>query len=46
MDVPSYLSKIRDGDLVGAARILLNFNPLSSNNGESLPPFSARTTVI
>jgi len=39
VDIPSYLSKIRDGDLVGAARILLNFNPLPAITGRVCPHF-------
>jgi len=39
VDVPSYLSKIRDGDLAGAARILLNFNPLPAITGRVCPHF-------
>ena len=37
VDIPSYLGKIRDGDLVGAAKILLNFNPLPSITGRVCP---------
>jgi NADPH-dependent glutamate synthase beta subunit-like oxidoreductase len=33
VDIPSYLSKIREGDLVGASEILLNFNPLPAITG-------------
>ena len=33
VDIPSYLSKIREGDMVGAAKILLNFNPLPAITG-------------
>jgi NADPH-dependent glutamate synthase beta subunit-like oxidoreductase/CO/xanthine dehydrogenase FAD-binding subunit len=39
VDIPSYLSKIRDGDLVGAAQILLNFNPLPAITGRVCPHF-------
>ena len=39
VDIPSYLSKIRDGDLAGAARILLNFNPLPAITGRVCPHF-------
>jgi len=39
VDIPSYLSKIRDGDLVGAAKILLNFNPLPAITGRVCPHF-------
>jgi NADPH-dependent glutamate synthase beta subunit-like oxidoreductase/CO/xanthine dehydrogenase FAD-binding subunit len=33
VDIPSYLSSIRDGDLFEAAKILLNSNPLPSITG-------------
>jgi len=39
VDIPSYLSKIREGDLVGAARILLNFNPFPAITGRVCPHF-------
>ena len=39
IDIPSYLSKIRDGDLAGAARILLNSNPLPAITGRVCPHF-------
>jgi NADPH-dependent glutamate synthase beta subunit-like oxidoreductase/CO/xanthine dehydrogenase FAD-binding subunit len=39
VDIPSYLSKIRDGDLAEAAKILLNFNPLPSITGRVCPHF-------
>lgn len=39
VDIPSYLGKIRDGDLVGAAKMLLNFNPLPSITGRVCPHF-------
>ena len=39
VDIPSYLSRIRDGDLVEAAKILLNFNPLPSITGRVCPHF-------
>jgi NADPH-dependent glutamate synthase beta subunit-like oxidoreductase/CO/xanthine dehydrogenase FAD-binding subunit len=39
VDIPSYLSKIRDGDLIGAANILLNFNPLPAITGRVCPHF-------
>jgi NADPH-dependent glutamate synthase beta subunit-like oxidoreductase/CO/xanthine dehydrogenase FAD-binding subunit len=39
VDIPSYLSKIRDGDLAGAARILLNFNPIPAITGRVCPHF-------
>lgn len=37
VDIPSYLSKIRDGDLVGAAKILLNLNPFPAITGRVCP---------
>jgi len=39
VDIPSYLSKIRDGDLFEAARILLNYNPLPAITGRVCPHF-------
>jgi NADPH-dependent glutamate synthase beta subunit-like oxidoreductase/CO/xanthine dehydrogenase FAD-binding subunit len=39
VDIPSYLSKIRDNDLVGAAKILLNRNPLPAITGRVCPHF-------
>ncbi len=39
VDIPSYLSKIRDGDLAGAAEILLTFNPLPAITGRICPHF-------
>ena len=39
VDIPSYLSKMRDGDLVGAAKILLSFNPLPAITGRVCPHF-------
>ncbi|MDH5364535.1 MAG: FAD-dependent oxidoreductase, partial [Dehalococcoidia bacterium] len=39
VDIPSYLSKIRDGDLPEAAKILLNFNPLPAITGRVCPHF-------
>jgi NADPH-dependent glutamate synthase beta subunit-like oxidoreductase/CO/xanthine dehydrogenase FAD-binding subunit len=39
VDIPSYLSKIRDGDLAEAARILLSFNPLPAITGRVCPHF-------
>jgi len=39
VDVPSYLSRIRDGDLREAARILLNANPFPSITGRVCPHF-------
>ena len=37
VDIPSYLSRIRDSDLVGAAKILLSFNPLPAITGRVCP---------
>jgi NADPH-dependent glutamate synthase beta subunit-like oxidoreductase/CO/xanthine dehydrogenase FAD-binding subunit len=39
VDIPSYLSQIREGDLPGAARTLLNTNPLPSITGRVCPHF-------
>ena len=39
VDIPSYLSKIRDGDLPEAAKILLDCNPLPSITGRVCPHF-------
>jgi NADPH-dependent glutamate synthase beta subunit-like oxidoreductase/CO/xanthine dehydrogenase FAD-binding subunit len=39
VDIPLYLSKIREGDLAGAARILLDFNPLPAITGRVCPHF-------
>ena len=39
IDIPSYLSKIREGDLLEAARILLNTNPMPSITGRVCPHF-------
>ena len=39
VDIPSYLSKIRDGDLLGAAKLLLDFNPLPAITGRVCPHF-------
>jgi NADPH-dependent glutamate synthase beta subunit-like oxidoreductase/CO/xanthine dehydrogenase FAD-binding subunit len=38
-DIPSYLDRIRAGDLPGAAGILLNFNPLPAVTGRVCPHF-------
>lgn len=38
-DIQSYLSRIKNGDLSGAAEILLNFNPLPSITGRVCPHF-------
>jgi len=37
--ISSYLSKIRQGDLPGAARILLNSNPIPAITGRACPHF-------
>ena len=42
IDTPSYLSKIRDGDLLEAAKILLDFNPLAAITGRVCPHFCER----
>jgi NADPH-dependent glutamate synthase beta subunit-like oxidoreductase/CO/xanthine dehydrogenase FAD-binding subunit len=39
VDVPSYLSKVRDGDLREAAKILLSANPIPSITGRVCPRF-------
>lgn len=39
VDIPSYLSKIRDGNLAGTAKILLNFNPFPAITGRVCPHF-------
>ncbi len=39
VDIPLYLSKIREGDLPGAARTLLKTNPLPSVTGRVCPHF-------
>ncbi len=39
VDIPSYLSEIRDGDLTGAAEILLNFNPFPAITGRVCPHY-------
>ncbi len=39
VDIPSYLSKIREGDLPGAASILLDANPLPAITGRVCPHF-------
>lgn len=38
-DIPGYLSKMRTGDLAGAARILMNYNPLPAITGRICPVF-------
>jgi NADPH-dependent glutamate synthase beta subunit-like oxidoreductase len=39
VDIPTYLSKIREGDLLEAARTLLNSNPIPSVTGRVCPHF-------
>jgi len=39
IDIASYLSRIRDGELLEAARILLDFNPLAAITGRVCPHF-------
>ncbi len=39
VDIPSYLSKIREGDLREAAKILLDTNPIPSITGRVCPHF-------
>ncbi len=39
IDNPSYLAKVREGDLVGAARILLQNNPIPAITGRVCPHF-------
>ncbi len=38
-DIASYLSRIRDGELVEACRILLDYNPLAAITGRVCPHF-------
>jgi NADPH-dependent glutamate synthase beta subunit-like oxidoreductase/CO/xanthine dehydrogenase FAD-binding subunit len=39
VDIPSYMSKVREGDLCEAARILLSANPIPSITGRVCPHF-------
>ena len=39
IDIPLYLSKIREGDLIGAAKILLEANPIPAITGRVCPHF-------
>jgi NADPH-dependent glutamate synthase beta subunit-like oxidoreductase/CO/xanthine dehydrogenase FAD-binding subunit len=39
IDIPSYMSKIREGDLPEAAKIILNFNPFPSITGRLCPHY-------
>ena len=38
-DIPSYLSRVRDGDPMEAARILLDYNPIPAITGRVCPAF-------
>ena len=38
-DIPSFLNKVRNGDLMEAARILLDFNPIPAITGRVCPTF-------
>ena len=38
-DIPSYLSRVRNGDLMGAARIILDSNPIPAVTGRVCPTF-------
>jgi NADPH-dependent glutamate synthase beta subunit-like oxidoreductase len=38
-DIPSYLGKVRKGDLAGAAQILIDYNPLPAVTGRVCPVF-------
>jgi len=38
-DIPSYLNQIRNGDLVGAAKRLMDFNPIPAITGRVCPIF-------
>jgi NADPH-dependent glutamate synthase beta subunit-like oxidoreductase len=38
-DIPSYLSKLRNGDVMEAARIILDFNPIPAVTGRVCPTF-------
>jgi NADPH-dependent glutamate synthase beta subunit-like oxidoreductase/CO/xanthine dehydrogenase FAD-binding subunit len=39
IDIPSYLSQVRSGNLMDAARILLDFNPIPAITGRVCPIF-------
>ena len=39
VDIPSYLSQVRNGNLMEAARILLDFNPIPAITGRVCPMF-------
>ena len=39
IDIPSYMEKIRGGDMAGAAEILLRFNPIPAVTGRVCPHF-------
>ena len=38
-NIPSYLSRVRNGDLMEAARIILDFNPIPAITGRVCPTF-------
>ncbi len=38
-DIPSFLNRVRNGDLMEAARILLDFNPIPAITGRVCPTF-------
>jgi NADPH-dependent glutamate synthase beta subunit-like oxidoreductase len=38
-DIPSYLNEVRKGDLAGAARILMSYNPIPAVTGRVCPAF-------
>ncbi len=38
-DIPGYLSKIRQDDMAGAARLLIDYNPLAAVTGRVCPVF-------
>jgi NADPH-dependent glutamate synthase beta subunit-like oxidoreductase/CO/xanthine dehydrogenase FAD-binding subunit len=42
IDIPSYLSRIRDGKLAEAAKILLDYNPMPAITGRVCPHFCER----
>lgn len=42
VDIPSYMEKLRDGDMTGAAEILLSFNPIPAITGRVCPRFCER----
>ena len=42
-DIPSYMGKIREGDVMAAARIILEVNPIPSVTGRVCPHFCENT---